>query len=172
MSDWHVVEVYATFMKLSGEIEVSPPDRLSDAINRFGTYLPMRNSSTEPISVDYPVLSRNYAQTTVRKAAVVLICPLEDDDGRNNPSLWRQKNRVGVAMNTQAFSLVGDMHLDPRHTLETHLEHFPGDFVPITNVSAIWVAASSSETHSVQRPFALLNPKTVLSFSSRYFARP
>ena len=34
MSAWRPVEVYATFLKLTGEIEVGPGQRLSDEINR------------------------------------------------------------------------------------------------------------------------------------------
>ncbi len=167
MSDWHAIEVFATFLKVTGEVEVLPPDRLSDAVNRFGTYLGLRNARAEPLSVDYPVLSREEAHTTIRKAAAILLCPLEARDAGGNRALWRHKTPSPVAINTEAFSMVGDVHLDHRHTMEDHLERYPGDFIPVTNLSAVWVAAPSSETQTVQRPFALLNPTTILSFSPR-----
>jgi hypothetical protein len=103
---------------------------------------------------------------TVAKAAMVLICPI-NDAGDGSPALWREKVAHPASINTQAFSMVGDIHLEPRHTLQDHLERFPGDFIPVTNVSALWVTAISSGTHAVQRPFALLNPAAILSFSLR-----
>jgi len=103
---------------------------------------------------------------TVAKSGVVLICPL-DDAGDGNQALWREKAVHPASINTQAFSMVGDLHMEPRHTLQDHLERFPGDFIPVTNLSALWVTAISSGTHAVQRPFALLNPAAILSFSIR-----
>ncbi len=166
MSDWRAIEVYATFVKVTGEIEVIRPDRLTDTVNRFGSYLTLRKARAEPLSVNYPVLSREEHQTTIRKSAVILLCP-DDAASPGNRAMWRHKEAHPTAINTEAFSLVGDVHLDQRHTMEDHLERYPGDFIPITNLSAIWVAAMSSETHSVQRPFALLNPSAILSFSPR-----
>ena len=166
MSDWRGIEVFATFMKVTGEVEVIPPDRITDSVNRFGNYLTLRRGRVEPLSINYPVLSRLEETTTLRKSAVILLCP-SDDESTGNRAMWRAKTAHAVAINTQAFSLVGDVHLDHRHTMEDHLERYPGDFIPITNLSALWVAASGTETHSVQRPFALLNPATILSFSPR-----
>ena len=60
-----------------------------------------------------------------------------------------------------------DVHLEPHRTLQDHLERFRGDFLPVTSVSALWMGALGSETHALQRPFALLNPATILSFSQR-----
>ena len=166
MSDWWTVEVYATFMKVTGEIEVMKPDRLTDSVNRFGSFLHLRNGRAEPLSVNYPVLSRLETSTTIKKSSVILIAPVSSDPAANR-AMWRAKTAQAVAINTEAFSLVGDVHLDQRHTLEDHLERYPGDFIPVTNLSALWVAAAGAETHSLQRPFALLNPATILSFSPR-----
>ena len=35
MSDWRTIEIYATFIQITGELEVVRPDRVSDAVNRF-----------------------------------------------------------------------------------------------------------------------------------------
>jgi hypothetical protein len=166
MRDWRLVEIYATFMKVTGEIEVIPPDRLTDAVNRFGNYLTVRKARTESLTVNFPVLSREEKEATIRKTSVVLICP-EDGGSAGNRAMWRHKDAHAVAVNTEAFSLVGDVHLDHRNTMEDHLERYPGDFIPVTNVSAIWVAGPGARTHSVQRPFALLNPTSILSFALR-----
>lgn len=166
MSDWTKVEVYATFMKVSGEMEIVRPDRLTDSLNRFGDYLQLRNSKAEPLSVNYPVLSRSEPRTTIAKSSIILICPM-DESHHGNSAMWREKVPHAAAINTQAFSLVGDVHLEARHSLQDHLERYPGDFVPMTNLSALWVTAISSETHALQRPFALLNPAAILSFSLR-----
>ena len=72
-----------------------------------------------------------------------------------------------ASIHTHAFSMVGDVHVEPRHTLQDHLERYPGNFIPVTNVSTLWVTAISSGTHALQRPFALLNPAAIVSFSLR-----
>ncbi|MGH7722049.1 MAG: hypothetical protein ACRENL_04330 [Candidatus Dormibacteria bacterium] len=166
MSDWRTLEIYGTFIQVTGELEIVRPDRVSDSINRFGDYLQLRNGWAEPLSVSYPILSRTEPTLTVAKAAVVLICP-RDDSGDGSRALWREKIAHPASINTQAFSMVGDVHLEPRHTLQDHLERSPGDFIAVTNVSALWVTAISSGTHALQRPFALLNPAAILSFSLR-----
>ena len=167
MSDWRALEIYATFMKVTGDLEVIGHERLTDSVNRFGDYLQLRNSRAEPLSVNYPVISRMEEKTTIAKAAVVMVCPVEDLEGGGNAQMWREKDVQPVSINTVAFSLVADVHLEPRRSLQDQLERFRGDFLPVTNVSALWVAALGSETHALQRPFALLNPATILSFSQR-----
>lgn len=164
MSDWRTLEIYATFIKVTGEVEIVRPDRLIDTVNRFGDYLQVRNGRSEPLSGDHPVLNRSEPRVTVAKAAVVLICPL-DDAGDGNPAMWREKVAQPAAITTQAFTMIGDVHLEPRHSLQDHLERFPGDFIPVTNLSALWITDLASRTNAVQRPFALLNPASILSFS-------
>ncbi len=166
MSHWRTLEIYAIFLRVTGDLDIVRPDRVSDAVNRFGDYLHLRDGRAEPLSASYPILSRTEPVVTVAKAAVVLICPL-DDAGDGNPALWREKIAQPASIHTQAFSMVGDVHVEPRHTLQDHLERFPGDFIPVTNVSALWATAIDSGTHSVQRPFALLNPAAIVSFSLR-----
>jgi hypothetical protein len=166
MSDWRTIEVYSTFIQVTGELEIVRPDRVSDAVNRFGDYLHLRNGRAEPLSVSYPILSRREAVVTVAKSGVVAICPI-DDARDGNPALWREKTARPASINTHAFSMVGDVHVEPRHTLQDHLERYPGDFIPVTNVSALWVTALNSGTHALQRPFALLNPAAIVSFSLR-----
>lgn len=167
VSGWTQVEVYATFMKLTGEMEVTRPDRLSDVVNRAGRYLSLRDTRAEPLSVNYPVLSRVEPRTTIARSAVILLCPLEEPEARPTPEFRRSKAVHQAVFNSAAFSLVGDIHVDHGQTLEQHLETHPDDFLPLTNVSALWVPALSSETSTVQRPFALLNPAAILSFSER-----
>jgi hypothetical protein len=167
-SRWTEVEVYATYMKLTGEVEVTGSDRLSDVVNGSGRYLSLRDTRAEPLSVNYPVLSRVEPRTTIAKSAVILICPLEEAERERIPSAHRAKLSHQAVFNSVAFSLVGDIHLEPRQTLEQQLEAHPGDFLPLTNVSALWVTALSEETSAVQRVFALLNPAAILSFSERH----
>ena len=166
-SGWAEVEVYATFMKLTGELEVVRPDRLSDSVNGPRRYLQLRNATAEPLSVNYPVLSRVEPRTIIAKSAVLLLCPLDEPGGNAVSELRRAKVAHQVAINTIAFSLVADIHLEAGQTLLEHLERHPGAFLPLTNVSALWVTALSRETNAVQRPFALLNPAGILSFSDR-----
>jgi hypothetical protein len=165
---WRQVEVYATFLKLTGEIEVVPPQRLTDTVNQAGEFLELRHAVAEPLSVNYPVLSHREERTLVAKQSIILVCPREQaaDSGRQRP-LWREKQVVPVSINTQAFTMVADVHLEPRHTLRDYLERYRNEFLPVTNVSALWVAAPTTETNALQRGFALLNPASILSFSPR-----
>ena len=163
--EWLEVEVYATFMKLVAEIEQLPEERLSDSVNRARNFIHLRNARTEPLSSNYPVISRLEKATTVAKSAVILISP-SDDQRKGQTAMWREKVMQAAAINTGAFSIVCDVHLEKRRTLEEHLERSIGDFLPVTNISALWIAAGQ-ETHAVQRPFALLNPAAILSFSPR-----
>jgi hypothetical protein len=166
MSGWRGVEIYGTFIKVTGELELLGVERLSDSINRFGDFLHVRNCRSEPLSVNYPVLSRLEPRVTIAKAGVILVCPLEEGiDG--NSAMWRETVPYAASINTAAFSLVGDVHLEPGFDLQDHLERHPGDFLPVTNLSALWITTISTETHALQRPFALLNPTTILSFSLR-----
>ena len=167
VSGWIQVEVYATFMKLTGEMEVTRPDRLSDVVNHAGRYLSLRDTRAEPLSVNYPVLSRVEPRTTIARSAVILLCPVAEPAAGPRTEARRSKAVHQAVFNSVAFSLVGDIHVDPGQTLEQLLEAHPDDFLPLTNVSALWVPALSSETSTVQRPFALLNPAAILSFSER-----
>src|SRR3989442_15399057 len=166
MNGWRGVEIYGAFIKLTGELEMVGTERLSDSINRIGGFLHVRNTRSEPLSVNYPVLSRLEARVTIAKAAVILVCPLEESAGGNS-AMWRETVPFAASINTAAFSLVGDVHLEPGFDLEDHLDRHPGDFLPMTNLSALWITTISTETHAVQRPFALLNPAAILSFSLR-----
>jgi hypothetical protein len=168
MTYWRPVEVYASFMRVTGEIEVVPPHRLTDVVNRVGDYLELRGAVAEPLSVNYPVLSKREPRTTIAKQSVILVCPKEQvGEVVGNRAMWREKVPQPAAIHTMAFSMVADVHLEPRHTLRDQLERYRTDFIPVTNVSALWVAGLNAETHALQRSFALLNPATILSFSER-----
>ena len=84
-SRWTEVEVYATYMKLTGEIEVPGSQRLSDVVNGGERYLSLRDSRAEPLSVNYPVLSRVEPHTAIAKSAVILLCPLEEGERERIP---------------------------------------------------------------------------------------
>src|SRR5205823_4128521 len=73
MTYWRPVEVFATFMKVVGEIEVEPPHRLTDVVNRVGDYMELRSAVAEPLSVNYPVLSKREERTVIAKQSVILI---------------------------------------------------------------------------------------------------
>jgi len=165
MSDWCELEIYSAFMRMTGQLELVGHERLTDTVNRFGDFLHLRNSRVEPLSVNHPILSRLEPRTTVAKAALVLICPAGDAERHGSAAMWREREAQAVSINTVSFSLVADVHLEPRRSLQDQLERFRGDFIPVTNVSALWVAALGSETHTVQRPFGLLNPAAILSFA-------
>lgn len=166
MSAWRRLEVYGAFIKVTGELETVGIDRLSDSINRYGSFLSLRNCRSEPLSVNYPVLSRPEPAMTIAKAGALLICPL-DDASEHNSAMWMETEAHPVSINASAFSLVGDVHLAHGLDLQDHLERHPGDFVPVTNLSALWITTIATETQALQRPFGLLNPAAILSFALR-----
>jgi hypothetical protein len=166
MSSWRGVEIYGSFIKVMGAIELGGAERVSDTVNRFGDFIQLRDARSEPLSVNYPVLSRREPRVTIAKAGIVLICPVDEGlDGTR--AMWRETVARPVAINTAVFSLVGDVHLAPGQDLQDHLERHPGDFVPITNLSALWITSITTETQALQRPIALLNPAAILSFAVR-----
>ena len=116
-SRWTEVEVYATYMKLTGEIEVPGSQRLSDVVNGGERYLSLRDTRAEPLSVNYPVLSRVEPRTTIAMSAVILICPFEEAEREPIPGAHRTKLSHQAVFNSVAFSLVGDVHLEPGQTL-------------------------------------------------------
>jgi hypothetical protein len=130
MSDWRALEIYATFMKVTGELEVIGHERLTDSINRFGDYMHLRNARSEPLSENSPVISRIEERTTVAKAAMIMVCPVEDLEDGGNRRMWREKDIQPVSISTAAFTLVADVHVEPRHSLQDQLERFRGDFLP------------------------------------------
>ncbi len=106
VSGWREVEIYGTFIRLTGELEVIGAERLSDSINRFGAFLQVRNSRAEPLSTNYPVLSRLEPRVTIAKSGVILVSPLEEvPDG--NSAMWRETVPYAASINTSAISLVG-----------------------------------------------------------------
>jgi hypothetical protein len=135
-SRWAEVEIYASFMKLTGELEVVAPDRLSDSVNQAERYLELRDTRAEPLSVNYPVLSRVEPHTTIAKSAVILLCPLDEPSASADLELIGSVRRPKLArqavFNTVAFSLVGDIHLEPGQTLRERLESDPQGFLPLT----------------------------------------
>lgn len=166
MSGWRRVEIYGTFVRITGEVELAASDRFSDTVNRVGAFLHLRGARSEPLSVNYPVLSRAEPLVAVSKAAIILVCPL-DEPREGNPAMWRETVMLPAAFNTAAFTMVGDVHLAPGQNLEDHLQRHPGDFLPVTNVSALWITSIGGEPQALQRPFALVNPATMLSFTLR-----
>lgn len=166
MSGWRRVEIYGTFVRITGEVELAASDRFSDTVNRVGAFLHLRGARSEPLSVNYPVLSRAEPLVAVSKAAIILVCPL-DEPREGNPAMWRETVMLPAAFNTAAFTMVGDVHLAPGQNLEDHLQRHPGDFLPVTNVSALWITSIGGEPQALQRPFALVNPAMMLSFTLR-----
>ncbi|GAC1334465.1 MAG: hypothetical protein NVSMB17_16170 [Candidatus Dormibacteria bacterium] len=164
------IEVYSTFLRIRGDMRIQPPLRLSDEVNRLLEYLELENTTTEPLLSSYPVVSAQETNTTVAKRAVVMITT-ESGPPQVNPMMWKEKIRHQVVLNTTAFALAADVHLEPRVTLGHHLERNPRDFLAITMVSAVVVASLAGtpdgRPKTLQRAFALVNPASIVSFSVR-----
>jgi hypothetical protein len=165
------IEVYSTFLRIRGEMRIQPPLRLSDEVNRLLDYLQLQNTTTEPLLSSYPVVSAQESNTTIAKHAVVMITT-ETGPPQHNPMMWKEKIRHQIVLNTTAFSMAADVHLEPKVDLLTHFQRNPRDFLPITRVSAIVVASlggmpAGSPPQTLQRDFALVNPVSIVSFSVR-----
>ena len=164
------IEVYSTFLRIRGDMQIQPPLRLSDEVNRLLDYLQLQNTTTEPLLSSYPVVSAQESNTTIAKHAVVMITA-ETGPPQHNPMMWKEKIRHQVVLNTTAFALAADVHLEPRVSLALHLERNPREFLAVTRVSAVVVASLAGspdgKPKTLQRDFALVNPVSIVSFSVR-----
>jgi hypothetical protein len=164
---WQAVELYSTFLRIRGQMRILPGQRLSDEVNRLQAFLELHNTISEPLLSSYPVVSAQESNTTISKESIVLVIPEGERGDPTNRMLWREKARQHVILNTTAFALSADVHLEPKTTLLNHLERNRSEFIPMTRVSAVFVASIGSAPQTLQREFALVNPASVVSFSLR-----
>jgi hypothetical protein len=170
-TEWQKVEVYSEGLRITGEMEIEPPLRLSDEANRLNEWVKLRNTLTEPMLTSYPVVSSEEETSFVARASIVMILP-EGGPPQQNPMMWKEKIRHQIVLNTTAFSMAADVHLEPNEDLRKHFDRYPRDFLPVTRVSAIVVASLSglppgTPPQTLQREFALVNPAAIVSFSQR-----
>ncbi len=109
------VEIYSASLKITGDLRISPPLRLSDEVNGLTDYIELKNAVTEPL------------------------------------------------LSSQ---------LEPRVSLMTHLERYEREFLAVTHLSSVAVASLNGlqpggQPFTLMRPFALVNPKSIVSFSVR-----
>jgi hypothetical protein len=169
--DWRPIEVYSASLRIRGYIEVLPGQRLTDEVNRLQDYLELHNTLTDPLLASYPVVSTKEAQTSVAKKSVVMIVPADPVGERPadsaNPVLRRPKEQHRVVINTTAFSLAAEVHLDPNLRLLDHLLRNGDQFLPVTRVGAVMLASLGTTPQTMQHAFALVNPAAIVSFSDR-----
>lgn len=168
-TEWQRVEVYSDSLRIKGEMEIEPPLRLSDEVNRLQDFLTLRNSVTEPLMTNYPVVSTNEANCNIARGSIVMILPVGGPP-QHNAAMWKEKVRHQIVLNTTAFSMAADVHLDGNEDLLGHFQRYPEDFLPLTRVSAVVVASLSGNSgggqpQTLQREFALVNPLAIVSFS-------
>jgi hypothetical protein len=164
MSRWRRVEIYTTFLKLTGEVEGSPDERLTDLVAGPGPVVELCDAAVEPLT-EHHLLTRGVQRLSVVKAAISLVCPSDQvGETARHREAWREKQRVSVQLNSQAFSMLGEVHLEPGATLEEHLCSTDTALVPVTNLSALWLSAPG-EPRAVQRGFALINCAHLVSFA-------
>jgi len=166
--EWQPVEIYSTFLRIRGYVRLLPGQRLTDEVNRMQDYLQLRNTVTDPLLSSYPVLSPQESNTTIAKSSIVMVMPGDNDGPAEppNPMLRRAKDVHHVVLNTTAFALSADLHLEPGRSLLDHLQQ-SREFLSLTRVSAVTVASVSAEPRTIQANFALVNPASVVSFSIR-----
>jgi hypothetical protein len=165
MSHWRRVEVYTTFLRLSGEVEGSADQRLTELVAGPGPVLELRDAAVEPVTEHHLQLSRDVQRLSVVKTAISLLCPRDQvGETARHREAWREKQRVAVQLNSEAFSMLGEVHLEPGAALEEHLGSAGTTLVPVTNLSALWLSAPG-EPRAVQRGFALVNCAHLVSFA-------
>ncbi len=169
MDGWERIVVFGAFVKMTGELELVGAQRLTDAVNRLTDFLELRQATVEPMVTNYPIVTTVEASAQVAKSQVVMIVPLNEEtsDGSGRRLLLLHKLVRRVAINAGNFSLVCEIFLDPHHDLRQTLERNVGDFLPVRNVHAVWVPALASQPLALQYPFALLQPRHILSFAER-----
>ena len=169
MDGWERIVVFGTFVKLTGDLELVGSQRLTDAVNRLTDFLELRNVTVEPMVTNFPIVTTVEATAEVAKSGIVMIVPLEEEvaDGSGRRLLLQHKLVRRVALNAGSFSMVCEVFLDPHHNLRQTLERNVGDFLPVRNMNAIWVPALAGEPVTVQYPFALIQPRHILSFAER-----
>ncbi len=169
VENWERIELFSSFLKLTGDIEVVAPLRLTDVVNRMTEYLEIRQLTLEPLASTYPVISTVEESAMVAKRSILMLAPvgesLADTGGRR--ALLEQKVAHQVALTIDTFSLVCEVFLEPRLSLRETLERSVDDFLPVRNLNAVWLPALTHERVSIQRPFALVHPRQILSFSER-----
>ena len=170
-TEWQRVELYSGALRITGEMEIEPPLRLSDEVNRLHEFVTLRNTVTEPVMTAYPVVSTTEPNSTVARSSIIMVLP-DGGPPQHNPMMWKEKIRHQIVLNTTAFSMAADVHLEPNEDLLKHFDRYPRDFLPITRVSAIVVASlngmpDGSPPQTLQREFALVNPASLVSFSQR-----
>jgi hypothetical protein len=165
---WKAVEVYSNLLRIRGQIQVLPGARLSDEVNRLERFMTLYNASAEPLVSSYPVVSRQESSSAVAKSQVVMVVPEAEAEAEQNRGLWRQKVQHQVVLNTTAFALTAEIHLEPRMTLAQHIEQSGNEFLAVTRVNAIVIPSLGNGTpNTFQRAFALVNPLAIVSYSIR-----
>ncbi|MGH7749003.1 MAG: hypothetical protein ACREQ5_30195, partial [Candidatus Dormibacteria bacterium] len=102
---------------------------------------------------------------SVVKSAISLVCPRDQvGETARLREAWREKQRVAVQLNSQAFSMLCEVHLEPGVALEEHLCGAGMTLLPVTNFSALWLSGGG-EPRAVQRGFALVNCADLVSFA-------
>src|SRR5258708_6857937 len=94
--EWHPVEIYSTFLRTRGYLQVLPGQRLTDEVNRLQDYLELRNTVTEPLLASYPVVSPQETNTTIAKHAIVMVVPATVEapaQSADNPALRHPQTR-------------------------------------------------------------------------------
>ena len=169
VENWERVELFSSFLKLTGEIEVVPPLRLTDVVNRMTEYLEVRQLTLDPLASTYPVISTVEESAMVSKRSILIIAPTGEShtDIGGRRALMEQKVAHQVALTIDTFSLVCEVFLEPRLSLRETLERSVDDFLAVRNLNAVWLPALTHERVAVQRPFALVHPRQILSFSER-----
>ncbi|HVS41955.1 MAG TPA: hypothetical protein VMU20_06750 [Candidatus Dormibacteraeota bacterium] len=165
MSNRRRVEIYTSFLRLSGELEGLADERLTDLVSVPGPCLELCNAAVEPVTEHHLRLGQGVERLSVVKASISLVCPRDVvEEAARHREAWREKERVSVQLNSQAFSMVCEVHLEPGGELEDHLCGNGVGFVPVTNLSALWLSGPG-EPRAVQRGFGLVNSAYLVGFA-------
>lgn len=96
MENWERVELFSSFLKLSGDIEVVPPLRLTDVVNRMTEFLEIQHLTLEPLASTYPVISTVEDSAMVAKRALLMVVPIGETaaDQGGAERCWRPRWRA------------------------------------------------------------------------------
>ncbi|HEX3606689.1 MAG TPA: hypothetical protein VH134_12250 [Candidatus Dormibacteraeota bacterium] len=166
MSQWRRVELYTTFLRLSGELEGPAEQRLTDLVAECGPVLELRGAVVDPALDNARALiaADGERRLSAVRSAITLVCPRDQagETARHREG-WTEKLRLPVQLHASAFSMLGEVHLEPGAGLAELLCDGDAGFVPVTNFSALWFAGAG-EPRAVQRGFALVNCAHLVGF--------
>jgi hypothetical protein len=150
------VEVFTQTVLLHGVVETAR--RLTDLANETEPYLALNDIETYPYVGDTMIGLERHRRGLVNKDAIVLLAE-RDAAAPEAPAVAEMRvDRVPhrILVYTNHFAINADIHMPAEADMEAFLTVSPGQFVPVTNATAMPMGQGTQLT-SFRRHFLLIN---------------